>query len=178
MNTSIHLIAISEAVWRSYPEDRSFAELAKDALAMERLMAKEVDPRTQQLRYIQMSRRLQSLAMQCILNNRVSEYLTWKNQEADVYLMLLRNLQALEKNGNLTSYTQNNTINDSYIPRTTNFCGKCFYQPGSDIATQSNLFSRLKMRNEDVVIIARQKGDFYKKAHQQNAAVIEVVTFS
>jgi|GEM_PF-6218937 len=178
MNISVLLIALPETVWRSWPDDRSLAELAKDALAMERLITKGVDPHTQQLRYIQMSRRLQSLAMQYIQSTRTSDYLTWQGQEAETYLGLLKNLQELEKTESLTSYTQNNTTNGSYIPRKTNFCAKCFYQPGSDTANQGNLFSTLKTSSKDTALIARQKGDFYKKAYQHNAAVIEVVTFS
>ena len=178
MNTSVHFIALSEQIWSSLPEDRSFAELAKDALAMERLMAKEVEPQIQQLRYMQMCRRLQSLAMQHIHKYGVSDYLAWKGKEAEKYLNLLTSLEQKIGNTDIFKSQPQSTTNTGYVPREKNIVGKSFYQPGTDTKNQSMIFRQVKTPNEDIMQIALQKSNFYQKAYYDNAAVIEVVTFS
>lgn len=178
MSINVRLITITGETWASWPEDRAFSELAKDALAMERLMAKEVDPRTQHVRYTQLCCRLQTLAIQYIRSTRNTyDSISWEGNKAKIYLQLLKSLQQLEQQGKFAAYLQCNEAKDTYIPRKQNIFGQCFYQPGIDISIQSNIFSSIKLDREKALDIAYEKGGFYRNAFEQSAAVIEIVSF-
>ena len=175
MNVNVCLVPLPERIWRSWPQDRSLAELAKDALAMERLISKGVDISKQQARYVQMCRRLQSLAIQHLGAHGLDGCVRWQGREAEAYLRLIEYLQTLEESGKIKPQTTRN--NEQYIPRTSNSIGKSFYQPGTDVENQWHFFYSIKTQYEEITILAHKKAEFYQQAYRKGAAVIEVVTF-
>ena len=173
MNFKFYFISIPKSVWYLWPEDLSFEDLAKDALTMKKLIIKGIDRYNKQSNYIKICEHLQSLAIQHLKMHKNCTHLSLERQDAKNYLLLLNKLKNIVANKKINIIT--------CFEKTDSFFGECFYRPGDDVTNQLNLFIQLKQLeewNEELSSIILKKFNFYQKAHQQNNAVIEVITFN
>ncbi len=90
----VHLIGVPEQIWRSWPDERKLADLAGDALGMERRIRKGVNVVKERARYTQICHRIEHLALELAQNGKAPKFLFWPggvagDERASCYTVLL-----------------------------------------------------------------------------------------
>lgn len=88
-SNKLFVALVPRAVWEKWPDDRSLSLLASDADALRRRAKKRVNAAVQRTLYIQLSRRIDALALEAARSGKASARL-WRGAWADSTVGLIR----------------------------------------------------------------------------------------
>ena len=195
-------VELPEQLWGTWPQDRSFAALAGDAMSSERRMRKGVNLGRERARYTQLCSWIELSALDLLRAGKIrhSLSLTDANGEAPVslYLSLIECLQTypdlLPKLRKHRSFWElllfwllrrKKGQEDASRPHP---LGKTFYPPGTPVAEQEEIFERITVKRLKAIApdlpdekltplaeVAKKKAAFYHAALGRRSGIVEVL---
>lgn len=197
------LIEVPPDLWKSWPVDRPFEQLAGDATSSERRINKGVATGRERARYTQLCDWIELSALRLLREGRIKHSLKWSDAEGEAsvgkYLRLIELLQthpALRANlrvpltlwDRIVAFFIRRPVDGEGKSTRDNPVGKSFYPPGMPVSEQQGVYSlinpkRLKAIAPQIaeeerlpyVTLAREKANFCRAASRRGSAVVEVL---